>query len=87
MADCDFCQSVDTTVMDLKMEEIVSYVNSIKDATESMADALSKVLKAERDVSNEMVSNSEHFASLGWCFSWMYILVVLTSCVLPYRSD
>jgi hypothetical protein len=60
-------QSIDTSAMDLKMEEIVTYVNTIKEATEQMANALAKLLKAERDVSHELVSNTEHYASLGEC--------------------
>ena len=47
------------------MEEIMTYVNTIKEATDAVYIALSKLLREEREVAKEMSSGSEHYASLG----------------------
>lgn len=60
-------QDVDTSVMDAKMGDIIAYVESIKEATEAVANATDKLLKAEKEVSRELCAGSEQYASLGGC--------------------
>mmetsp|Transcript_5123 Transcript_5123/g.7841 ORF Transcript_5123/g.7841 Transcript_5123/m.7841 type:complete len:393 (+) Transcript_5123:111-1289(+) len=58
-------QSVDTSEMDCKVEEIKHYVSNIADPTECLCDLMDKLLQCERDVARSMEKCGESYSALG----------------------